>query len=315
MDNRKDIKYLYYKLKQEFFLTKLNKVLCKPIIESDKVMFYVDNHYLTKQIKKAEEYNFEFYSLNKENDNFEKMKNLFEYYQLNKPFYYIIDGMIFEKKVIVSSKKPSTVVFRNCTFKQEIEIKNCDKLILNNNRYYCRGSYSLLNNYNKFLFGKKINEITFINESFSNKDYSHHPTPNFGINIETERINIINTNIDADSSTIIGEKVYNLDTKGEIIIKSKELNIYNSIIKSPNIYLESNNIKKDKNSTIEASQCIIIENKNENMKLNNIKTPYLIYNNKEEGTISINKLSEIFKSIIYKTKYTNKKLLKKFLKK
>lgn len=314
MNNKKDIKYLCYKFKQELFLRRLNKFLCKPIIESDKVMFYIDNHYLDKLSNKTDEYNFQFYSLNEEADNFEKTKSLFEYYQINKPFYYIIDGMNFNKKVVISANTPTTVVFRNCTFKEGIEIKNSDKLILNNNKYYCRGSYSFFEN-KHYLTGKNIDELTLINEDFNNKDYSHHPTPNFGIYLETNKINIINTNIDTDGTIILEGKPYYLDTKGEIILKSKEMNISNSTIKSPNIYLESDNIKKDKNSTIESTQCIVIENKNQDMKLNNVKTPYLIYNKEEEGIISFYKLNEIFKEIITKTKSKNKQILKKSSKK
>ena len=313
MENKKTIKYISFMLKQEIYLRRLNKILMKPVIESDKVMFYVDNHYLNKLSNKTDEYNLNFYTLNKEEINYEKQKKLFDYYDLNKPFYYIIDGMIFDKKINLSVNPESTVVFRNCTFKEGIEINNSDKLILSNNKYFCKGAYSPINE-KHYLTGKNINELTIINEDFSNKDYSHHPTPNFGIKLETNKINIINSNINADNTTIIEGKKYHLDTKGEIIIKSKELIISNSIIKSPNIYIKSSSIKNDKTSAIEATQCLLIENKNNDMKLNNIKSSYLIYNNQEEGLISINKVSETFKNIIYKTKHINKKILKKIIK-
>ena len=310
MGDKKNIKYIYHKIKLEIFLKRLNKILCKTIIESDKVMFYVDNHYLNKLSNKADEYNLEFYTLNKNDDNYEKTKKYFDYYDLNKPFFYIIDDMIFDKKVNLNIQGKSTVVFRNCIFKEGIEIKNSDKLILSNNKYYCRGSYSYFDD-KHYLTGRNINELTLINEDFSNKDYSHHPTPNFGIYLETKKLNIINTNINTDRTIILEGKPYYLDTKGEIILKSSELNISNSKIKSPNIYINSSSIKNNKDTTLESSQCIVIENSKEDMTLNNIQTPYLIYNKKEQKLISINKINRVLETAINKA---NKKILQKITK-
>lgn len=277
---KKEIKDLYYNLKRNRFLNKLNNISGKILVESDKVIFYIDDCTLKKQTENCDQYNLELYNLPQTNSTIEnKYEQLFYYYKLNKPFYYIFDGINFNKKVTLHVTECATVIFKNCTFKEPIEINKCDKVTFENNQYYCHGSYTPIKE-KFFLTGQKINKIKFINEKFINKDKSPHPTPQFGINLIVNNVEINNTLIDTDRTIVVDNRVYISDRSSGISIKAKNISIINSSFNCPNIYLESENINNN-DSNLTANNGIVIENKNANMLLDNIETPYLLYNREE----------------------------------
>lgn len=192
-----------------------------------------------------------------------------DYYNLNKPVYYVFDGIYFKTIVeIVSSF--SSVIFRNCTFSSGIRIYYADDITLENNEYACWTDFKEYGN--AFLWGM-VRNLTIKNDQFDNTRFLLFDN-NFGINIEVNRLNI-------DSATICA------GNHGQINIKAKETTIRKSELNAPEIYLDSDSIVFDDKSSMK-SNGIIIENKNcdldTDMIFRNIDSPCVIYNGNEMGT-------------------------------
>ena len=156
-----------------------------------------------------------------------------------------------------------------------------DEVTFENNKYY--------DHFPSYIFGKTflsnsngmIKTLRFINENFINSDYSHHPT-RFGMDIEVENLEIINSNINIDNSVKYNdeEKVPN---RYGINVKAENTKIISSNIEAAEVYIDSSNIIINENSQITATTGMIIENQNKDLETStsNLKTPYLVYNGVE----------------------------------
>lgn len=67
---------------------------------------------------------------------YDKSRKLVEYFNLNKPVYYIFDGIIFDTAVNISSLF-SNIIFRNCTFNMGIICLFANNITFKNNKYNC----------------------------------------------------------------------------------------------------------------------------------------------------------------------------------
>ena len=212
---------------------------------------------------------------------YENSRKLVDYFQLNKPVYYIFDGICFDSVVNISSLF-SNIIFRNCTFNTGIRILFADNITFENNKYNCWTNFKDYGNSFFFFFVKKL---TIKNDQFINSYDLEYLNNNFGFNIEVDTLDI-------DSSTICAESC------GEINIKAKKTNIWNSNIKAPFIYFDSDSITLDRglletkegeiiygNSLLKAENGIIIENKDSNFCINinsnRLVSPCTIYNGVE----------------------------------
>lgn len=230
----------------------------------DRITCYVKQELLEKNSKKA------FYELHCDGMNiaYDKSRKLVDYFKLNKPVYYIFDGIHFDTVVNIASTF-SNIIFKNCTFNTGIRIFFADTITLENNKYNCWTNFKDYGN--AFLWGK-VKNLEIKNENFINQsELKKYGENNFGINIEADKLNI-------DNSTICAESY------GQINIKAKETDIWKTNISAPEIYLDSDSIAFGK-SLLKADNGVIIENKNcecdTEVGFYNVDSPYTIYNGAE----------------------------------
>lgn len=228
------------------------------------IICYVKQELLEKNSKKA------FYELhcNGMNTVYDRSRELVDYFKLNKPVYYIFDGIYFDTVVNIASTF-SNIIFRNCTFNNGIRIFFADTITLEGNKYNCWTNFKDYGN--AFLWGK-IKNLEIKNENFINQyELKEYGENNFGINIEVDNLKI-------DNSTICAE------SQGQINVKAKETNVLNSNISAPEIYLDSDSIAFGR-SLLKAENGIIIENKNcecdTEVGFYNVDSPYVVYNGTE----------------------------------
>lgn len=246
--------------------------------KEDCIICYVKQELLEKNSKKVS-YELECYGMNTVYD---KSRKLVDYFKLNKPVYYIFDGIHFDTFVNIASSF-SNLIFRNCTFNAGIHIFFADTITLENNKYNCWSDFKDYGN--AFLWGK-VNNLEIKNENFINQyELKKYGENNFGMNINIDKLNIENSTICAESH-------------GQINIKAKKTCILNSKISAPEIYLDSDSITSYNTSYnwwLKSANGIIIENKNCDLNIelecNRIHSPYLIYNGAE--IINGNNLKEI----------------------
>ena len=179
---------------------------------------------------------------------------------LNKPVFYIFDGIHFEWCFRFNSKGNCHIIFRNCMFKNGMDISYANNVTFENNKYYNSDSY--VGRY-VFLVGNKINRITFRNEKYGNR-YRSGLSLKYGIDIDAKVVEIIDSKIDSH-------------TYGNINICASETVIENSSIYCGKIVLDVDEIKY-MGSHIDARESVTIDNKNKNY-IENIDSPLVIYNN------------------------------------
>lgn len=192
-----------------------------------------------------------------------ELKKIIDYYNLDKEVYYIFDGITFKWPVDLMAHF-SNVVFKNCTFTNGLFVTWASNVTLENNKYI---SWSERVCYGGAFISGRIDELTIINDNFINTyDFKKYTTTKFGINIDTDNLNILNSNICAESN-------------GQINIKSKQLFLKNSNISSPETYIDSESILST-NSVVESEKGIIIDNKDCDSNIE-LKSPYIVYNDVE----------------------------------
>lgn len=253
---------MYEKSRTKYLKKKLSKI--GPIEEFDDcIICYVKPKMLEKNSKKV------VYNLNCNGMNtiYEKERKLVNYYKLNKPIYYIFDSLNFDTIINISSLF-STLIFRNCTFNDEIRISWAENIVLENNIYNCCSNRK---DYGNDFFSGTIKNLIIKNEQFINSFSSKYNDNNFGININAERIIIHNSDICSENH-------------GQFNVKCKEIDISSSKISAPEIYLDADSIKFSK-SLLKTEKGIIIENKkcdyNKSLDSYYIISPYTVYNGEE----------------------------------
>ncbi len=132
MDISKKIERLKYERDRTKFLKRIIPRIGTIEESEDCIICYASQKLLEKNAKRA------YYELhcNGMNTVYDKSRELVDYFKLNKPVYYIFDGICFDTVVNLSSIF-SNIIFRNCTFNTGIQISFADTITLENNRYIC----------------------------------------------------------------------------------------------------------------------------------------------------------------------------------
>lgn len=237
--------------------------------EEDKIICHVSQKSLERYIKRKGNTIF-CYGM----PPYEKVKQEIEDFKLNKPVYYIFDGIEFNLERFLSLFN-SIMIFKNCTFNNNLYFSDAVKVVLENNTYRSWTKNSFRSG--EFLSGS-VHELIIRNERLVNSYEYGKNNSDFGIDITTDRFTIIDSTICAEN-------------EGQINIKAKETYFMGSVIESPEIYLDSGKIVY-KNSLMKSTKGIIIENENKNCDLNtgfyHVESPYVVYN----GVEIINKEKE-----------------------
>ena len=268
----KKIRKIVWEISRFLLIKKCTDHLGKIEEHEDKIICYVNN----KKFRKYKSYSYIFFS----HINDKEIRNIVK---LNKPIYYIIEDMIFDRRLQFFSAPNTYVKFKNCKFYNTIKITHADNVIFENNMYYNK-FYDYL--YNKCFLEADAQNIEFIDETFMDFE-EKKKTSCFGMNLEVNNLKIIDSQIVAN------------DNNGEINFKVKEnLTIEDSVIFSPIIEIDSKNTKIE-DSQLDAD--IGIDIKSNNLKIIDseigVYSSEDIINLKEKENLTI-KDSVIYGSII-----------------
>lgn len=229
-------KITYNKMRKKY----LNKCICNIgdiVEEEDKIICYVKQDLLDKQIRKNLTLGLSLNGINTAN---EDLKKIADYFDLNKPVDYVFENINFNIYWLKFSSLFAHVTFRNCKFYDYIKIIFANDVTFENNKYY--QPYSTHGMDNCFLDVYSIEKLAFINEVFINSaevvDLTEYniSTPKFGIKIKGEEIEVINTNVNANDQVNIQSNKINIDNSHicakDVYIETKDMNFYNSSIKA-----------------------------------------------------------------------------------
>ena len=204
-------------------LNKITNNIGKCEIINDRVICKVNNDILVQNSRDTFNYCLNLRGI--EDDVKEEIKNLLGYTR-NFKIIYIIDEMIFEKTLYLSCSNDTEVIFKKCSFNEEIDILCGNNIIFNNCKYYdFQPTYYSGESY--FNVSSMVNRVSFINNNYVNVS-DEKATLGMSINCrELEFINsVIKPNdysssyIDVDKLNIINSKVIGKD----INIEAKVIN-------------------------------------------------------------------------------------------
>lgn len=272
---KKKIKKKIYKSIRFLIIKDYTRYLGKIEEQDDKIICYVNN----KKLRKYKEYPYyDIYFMHLLDK--EVLNNL----KLNKPIYYVIENMIFDRMLKFSSVPNTYIKFKNCTFTDAIKIYNAGNVVFEDNKYFNnRYVYA----FNKYFLEGTVENLEFINEDFVDLE-EKKKTSCFGIDVKTKNLKIINTQINAN------------EENGMIAFEVKEnLIIEDSEVFAPIIDIDAKNIEIVQDSRLNAE--IGTNIKASNLKIDNSKIGVCLNEDiidlkvKDNLTLSD---SEIFGSII-----------------
>lgn len=264
-------KITYNKMRKNY----LNKCVCNigdKVEEEDKIICYVKQDLLDKQIRKNLTLGLRLNGINTAN---EDLKKIADYFDLNKPVYYVFENINFNVYGLKFSSLFAHVIFRNCNFENFIKIIFANDVVFESNKYY--QPFSTHGMDSCFLNAYSVEKLALINEEFINRaevvDLTEYniSMPKFGVKIKGEEIEIINTNIDAND---------------QVNILSNKINIDNSHICAKDFYLETKDMSFY-NSSIKAEEGVMLDTANCNFMdcvespLTDISAPTIVYNGLE----------------------------------
>ncbi len=253
---RKKIRFkTYNNIARQNYLKSVVGKLGKIVEENDKIIIYVTQKLVAKNCQTS----FKRLKCYGMNTYVEESRKLIEKYKLNKPVYFVFDGIVFADFTGLSSYF-SNIIFKNCTFKNGLQVFNASNVTFENNKYINYSDFFRFGN--TFLFGH-IDELTIINDEFVNSYDSIYGNTRFGINVSANKVNIINSNLCADS-------------QGQISISAQKISLVNSTITGPEVYLDSESIKSS-DTILKSDNGIIIDNKNNDFT-GDVQAPIVIYN-------------------------------------
>lgn len=257
--------YCYHK-DREAYLKSVVGNLGEIIEEEDKIICHVDQELLDKYGKKDSS----LYDLRLQGmiPFPEETKRIIDYFKLNKPVYYIFENITFDEGLEFSSFH-AHVVFKNCTFYDNVAMMFADDVTFENNKYFDKRPIYYWGKC--FFFGKFINKLTFINDDFFNSYEDPYPwmkksLPNFGMDVQVDVLEIIDTKIDCERSTSL-----NINAN-KAIIRNSKINAYE-------LYLESKSIEFF-DSSILAKNGVMIENQDCDFE-GNVQSSVIVYNGVE----------------------------------
>lgn len=255
---RKKSKLNLYNLSRKYYLKKVAGKLGKIIEEDDKIIVYATQRLVEKN-SKCGSYNLRCEGMNTYN---KKLRKKIEKYKLNKPVDYIFDGIVFDSFVNLSSCFGNVnVKFKNCTFIDPLRVSFGNNVTLENNNYLNWRDYDGYRS--SFLLGD-FGELNIKNDEIVNTyENKKNNKTRFGMVITANKVNIVNSNICAES-------------QGKIDIKSKEVSINYSTIVGPEIILTSDSITSN-NSLLKSNNNIVIKNENWDFS-GDVQAPIVVYN-------------------------------------
>ena len=281
--NKKTVKKVIIKLGKKDYLKWFTKNIGKIVEEEDRFVCYVN----PKKIKKKDKYGYiDFYLKAFFNSNCEEDQRMYKLLGVNKPIYYIIDGIKFKNFVTLYSVGESYVIFKNCEFYEGIKLDIANSVTFEENKYYNHYSayYGDLKTFFNCSESKRVNELRFINDNFFNSDIDHHPC-RFGMDIKADRLELINSNIVIDNTVKYGEKEIGSDN-GSVEIEADEILIVDSAIEAPMVCLKCDKFDINEESIIKSKNMVMIDNKSNQTKPININTPCFVYNDVEFNNIA-----------------------------
>lgn len=194
---------------------------------------------------------------------------------LNKPIYYVFDGIEFEKALRISLKdNRANLIFRNCTFKDGIYLEDCGDVEFENNTYDYNNDLPI--HYfieNCFLCIKRIGKLTFKNDNYTTCPDTDrikylrtaNASHSFGINITAAKeVEFINTRV---------------ETYFPVAINADTIRLKNSILDGTEFGLSAKTIE-NKDSTIKATEGVIIDNQECDF-VGTIDSPLVFYNGED----------------------------------
>lgn len=246
---------IYNKIRQIY----LKESICnigRIVEQEDKIICYVDQKYIDRYKGNNPIYDLILTGMNQVT---EGRKETVEKFRLNKPIYYVFDGIQFSTGLKITSLW-SNVIFKNCTFDKNIGIILGDEITFENNKYtdFC----------NVYFYGKcfftagGVKKLTFINDNFVNA-LKRHADAQFGMQIDANEVEFINTKVDAEYPATIN-------------IKAKRTKIEKSELKSNEVYIDSQSICFA-DSLLVAQNGVMIENINCDFS-GNVQAPIIFYN-------------------------------------
>lgn len=267
---RKKVGLKIYNMARQDYLERVVGKLGKIVEEDNKITVYATQRLVEKNGKKT------FYELSCHgmNTHYEESRKIVEKYKLNKPVYFVFNGIVFDVFVRLSSHF-SNVIFKNCTFNNGLQVFHGANVTLENNKYI---NWTDFYGYgDSFLYGD-FDELTIKNDEFVNSDdLKQYGKTKFGINVSADKVNIISSNIFAES-------------QGQINISSKEIFLVNSTIAGPEVYLDSESIKSS-DTILKSDNWIMIDNKNGDFT-GDVQAPTIVYNgvdlNVSKEVVSVN---------------------------
>lgn len=232
-----------YEMLRKYVAKRATGNLGKVEILEDKIVCHVDGKKLKNKMKEKylHRYNLIFRCI-------PLKEEIYKTYNLEKPVYYIIYDIKFDKEInIRASVKNCHVLFENCTFTGAVEIDFADHITFINNTYKAQnyenfrsihkeGDFCISTRANK----EEINKIEFLKERIdvdcSNSILSKQKMPNLQIWLYAKEIYMTTTDvvdaksidICADDFCIVSGKI----TSEETQINTKEIGMYCATIKS-----------------------------------------------------------------------------------
>ena len=246
------LEQIEYKLFRLKLARKLAGNLGKVVIESDRIICYVDK----KKIEGKRRLNF-CYPMDFENT------FLLERYNLDKPVCFIVDGANFDKGLHFTSSKNTKIIFKECSFGKSIEIVSVlGEVVFENNSYFQPSENT------KLFLKVNASSITFINDYLVNHNGYLGPTQMpFNLDIKVDNLIIQNSLVYAGNVTDF------------INIEAKKMSLIDSIIDFPIAFINADKINSS-GSNIFSDMWINIVNKNRD-KLPTIESPKITYNLKD----------------------------------
>lgn len=238
---------IFYKKGRQIFLHGSMRKIGNIVVYGDKIVCYVEQKKLDKLCD-------EVYSYRVSLSGVDKNDQLCDFYDLDKPVYYIFDNIDFDKRLFISSFN-CFVVFKNCTFDSDVKINFNENIRFDGCRF--SGKHPSFDKDVCHISGENNMNITFINQAIVDNDDA-------GVDID-----ITAKQVDFDFSCI------DISNPGVVSIKCDKLNVDNSIFLVNELYIDAESISNN-GTYIKCDTGAMIDNKDYDFdgKINSLVSVY-----------------------------------------
>lgn len=230
------------------------------MVDDEKIICYINEDELKRNTLKKGFYNFQF------DISYDWYDELEKYSYLNKPIYYIFEGITFDKSISISSKLKTliSVCFKDCVFTKGVWISDVQNVIFESNTCSDLDVFNVNN----------VKNLKFLNDNAVNC---------YEVKESKMDINFMADKIEMNNSWI---KV-NSYSNSEVNINGLNTIIRNSTVEGEFVYVSSYNLDIDNSSKLVGNRFVGVLSKNDNVSLENVDTP--CYVNNEDDYESSNK--------------------------